>query len=98
MTTNEADFEIQQEQGLYKAERSASLPGPRVFLASNVNNNKVVNACNVVLYVLLFLAVFGLILLVIICGLAWSSRNENQQTTTMKPKRNEKVLATNCHL
>ena len=71
----------------FKTKRSSSIPLPKVFLASNVNNGKVSNICNIILYVLLFIAVVVLVILLIICIMSWSNRNENEVTTTPIPQR-----------
>ena len=80
------DIEV-EDRGLYRAERSASVPEPRVFLASNVNNNKVANICNRILWVILFLIILVGVLLLILVIMAWSSRETNQVTTTRAPQR-----------
>ena len=70
-----------------KTKRSSSIPLPKVFLASNVNNRKVYNVCNIVLYVLLFCAAFLAVILLILCIMSWSNRDEIEVTTTPIPER-----------
>ncbi len=72
---------------MYSGRRSSSIPEPRVFLAQNVNNNKVTNICNVVMYVLCGIIIFVIILLFILTIMAWSDRDTNQRTTTQAPIR-----------
>ncbi len=70
-----------------KTKKSSSIPLPKVFLASNVNNRKVYNVCNIVLYVLLFCAGFLAVILLILCIMSWSNRDEIEVTTTPMPER-----------
>ena len=67
--------------------RSSSVPQPTVFLATNVNNRKQYNICNIILYVLLGCSIFLAIVLLIICILSWLDRDANATTTTPIPER-----------
>ena len=75
------------ENGKSLRTRSSSVPKPTIFLASNINNRKQYNICNIILYVILGCAIFLALILLIICILSWLNREANATTTTPIPER-----------
>jgi hypothetical protein len=54
--------------------RSLSLPAPGIFLASNVNSQRVTSICNIILGVLLFLGVLGVVGLAVYSVMSWVTK------------------------